>query len=109
MKFIVDNQLPMALCRYLASRGCASAHVEEVGLARASDSEIWRYASENECIVISKDEDFLYLANASETHARLIWVRLGNCRTTVLLTALERMWPRILASLEAGERIVELR
>ena len=104
-----DNQLPAALSRYLRSRGCDCAHVEDVGLSKASDADIWNYAAKNQCVVISKDEDFLYLAKAAETRARFLWVRLGNCRTTALLQAMDRLWPRIEASLAAGDLVVELR
>ncbi len=109
MKFLVDNQLPLALSQFLASRGCDCQHVTDAGLAAASDAEIWRCAHETERIVISKDEDFLYLASRAETKARFIWVRFGNCRTSALLEAMERLWPRVEASLRAGDRIIELR
>jgi hypothetical protein len=39
----------------------------------------------------------------------LVWVRLGNCRKSILLREFERRWPHIIASLEAGERVVEIR
>jgi predicted nuclease of predicted toxin-antitoxin system len=81
----------------------------DVGLGSASDSVIWHHAHENELIVISKDEDFLYLATGPEDKARLIWVRLGNCRNPALLAAFERSWPRIEALLKAGDRVIELR
>jgi predicted nuclease of predicted toxin-antitoxin system len=81
----------------------------EVGLGSASDSAIWRYANQNELIVISKDEDFLYLAARPENKARLVWVRFGNCRTPVLIAAFEHLWPRIDVFLKAGDRIIELR
>ena len=109
MKFLIDNQLPIALSRFLASRGCDCQHVEDAGLGKASDTEIWRYANENELVVISKDEDFFYLASGEETKARLVWVRFGNCRTSVLLAAVERLWPRVEQSLKAGDRVIELR
>jgi predicted nuclease of predicted toxin-antitoxin system len=64
VKFLVDNQLPAALGRFLASRGVECQPVLEVGLADATDAEIWEHASRNDCVVISKDADFLYLANA---------------------------------------------
>jgi predicted nuclease of predicted toxin-antitoxin system len=70
VKFLVDNQLPAALARFLASRGAECRHVLDVGLADATDAEIWEYASRNDCAVISKDEDFLYLANAPAAKAR---------------------------------------
>ena len=42
MKFLVDNQLPAALARFLTSRGVECRHVLDAGLADASDAEIGR-------------------------------------------------------------------
>lgn len=109
MKFLVDAQLPLALTRFLAQRGFDCLHVIDLGLANASDRDIWRYAEETGRLVISKDEDFLYLAGRGSTSAGLLWVRFGNCRTSVLLAAFERIWPRVEASVRAGDRIIELR
>lgn len=36
MRFLVDNQLPLALARYLAGCGHEATHVAECGLAKAS-------------------------------------------------------------------------
>ncbi|HEV2500699.1 MAG TPA: DUF5615 family PIN-like protein [Terriglobia bacterium] len=109
MKFLVDNQLPGALSGFLTSRGCDCVHVMEAGFGWAPDAEIWRYACESGRIVITKDEDFLHLANRQPQSGGVIWVRLGNCRTTNLLAAFERLWPRIQASIEAGDRVIEIR
>jgi predicted nuclease of predicted toxin-antitoxin system len=107
--FLVDTQLPAALVRFLVSRGVDCRHVLDLGLANASDAEIWEYASGNDCVLISKDEDFFYLANVPSARARLIWIRLGNCRTKELLEAVAILWPKIEASLKAGDRIIEVR
>ncbi len=56
MRFLVDNQLPAALARFLAARGLERQHVLDINLAQASDLEIWRYAASHEMIVVSKDE-----------------------------------------------------
>jgi len=109
VKFLVDNQLPAALARFFASRGMDGLHVLDIGLGDATDAEIWEHASRNDCVVISKDEDFLYLAKAPSAKARLIWIRLGNCRKKALFAAVESLWPKIEARLNAGERIIELR
>ena len=109
MRFLVDNQLPVALARFLSARGCDCNHVIDVGSASATDSAIWHFANRNELIVVSKDEDFLYLATRPEGKARLIWVRLGNCRNHVLLATFERSWPRLEVLLNAGDRIIEIR
>jgi predicted nuclease of predicted toxin-antitoxin system len=109
VKFLVDNQLPAALARFLSSRGVDCQHVLDVDLGDSTDGEIWAYASKNDCVVISKDEDFLYLANAHSAKARFIWIRLGNCRTKALLAAIETLWPKIEDGLKAGDRIIEVR
>ncbi len=109
MKILVDHQLPAALARFLATKGHDAEHVLDIGMEEASDVEIWAYASENHSVVVSKDEDFLHLAHARPSDARLIWIRLGNCRKATLLAVFEQLWPRIETQLGAGERIIELR
>ena len=109
MKFLVDNQLPAALARFLTSRGVECQHVLDVGLADASDAKIRDYASGNDCVVISKDQDFLYLAKGPGAKVRFVWIRFGNCRTKALLAAIESLWPKVEAGLKAGDRVIELR
>jgi predicted nuclease of predicted toxin-antitoxin system len=109
VKFLVDNQLPEALSRFLTSLGCDCVHVMEIGFGEAPDVDIWRYACESGRIVVTKDEDFLHFANREPKTGGVIWVRLGNCRTANLLAKFERLWPRIQASLEAGHRVIEIR
>ncbi len=109
MKFLVDNQLPAALARFLVSRGVDCRHVLELGMGDASDVEIWEHASRSDRVVISKDEDFFYLASIPGAKARLIWIRLGNCRTKELLRVIELLWPKIEAALRAGDQVIEVR
>jgi predicted nuclease of predicted toxin-antitoxin system len=59
-------------------------------------------------ILISKDEDFSNMVLQIPT-AKLIWVRVGNCRKAVLLGLFRRLWPRILERLESGDRFIEVR
>jgi len=47
VKFLVDNQLPAALARFLAAKGHESLHVLDLGLATADDRQVWEYASIN--------------------------------------------------------------
>lgn len=109
MRFLIDNQLPVTLARWLSGQGFESLHVLDAGLAQASDAEIWCYAAQGAFVVVSKDEDFFHRAVRPDSAARLVWIRLGNCRKAQLLEAVERTWPRLCACLEAGERIVEVR
>jgi len=106
---LVDNQLPLALAHWLVSHQVECKHVLDLNLAAATDAEIWEYAGQNGYVVISKDEDFLYLASGPASQACFVWIRIGNGRTKALLKTMERLWPKIEEQLEAGDRIVELR
>ena len=109
MRYLIDNQLPTALARFLSDMGVSCTHVLDVGLGQASDIEIWRYAAEHEMVLISKDEDFFHLAGRPDATAHLVWIRVRNCRKQHLLAAIERAWPRIEACLRAGDCVVEVR
>ena len=55
MKFVVDNQLPPALARFIElGLGAEAAHVADIGLRDASDAELWAYASPAGSILIPK-------------------------------------------------------
>jgi predicted nuclease of predicted toxin-antitoxin system len=109
MKLLVDNQLPLLLAEYLRERGHECVHVLEVGLDEADDSELWTRCLREERVLISKDEDFVFLASRRHETGRLIWVRLGNCRNMALIAAFERALDGLIHAFETGQRIVELR
>ncbi len=109
MKFLIDHQLPPALAAFFRARGYPCQHLLEVGMASSSDEEIYQYAMSNQYIIVTKDEDFLYLSRRQDSDVGLLWVRLGNCRTKILLAALDRQWAEIIRCLESGDRIVEIR
>jgi predicted nuclease of predicted toxin-antitoxin system len=109
MELLIDNNLPLALAEHLRSQGESCVHVLELGWEETDDLDIWNRASAAEQIVVSKDDDFLLLANRPDDLGRLIWVRLGNCRNAALLAAFDRAWTDIVRAIESGQRIVELR
>jgi len=63
MKFLIDNQLPIALSRFFEQSGIKACHVMDVQLDEASDREIWQYAKTYGYTIISKDEDFFQSIN----------------------------------------------
>ena len=109
MNFLVDNQLPPALARFIESEFKANAlHVADLGLRDASDAEVWRYASAKDLILISKDEDFAHMILYRPT-AKLIWIRVGNCRRMFLMDLFRGTWPRIVERLASGDSLIEIR
>lgn len=73
------------------------------------DGELHETAIAEERILISKDEDFFHLATRPGDTLRLLWMRMGNCRTRPLLSVLEKSGPAIEPELAAGQRIIEIR
>ena len=109
MKFLVDNQLPAAVARWMSAQGFDAVHVLDRGQGQKDDQCLWHEAMQEGRIVVSKDEDFFNLATRPHDQGKLLWLRLGNCRKKHLLEALGRAWPSIEKAFESGQRIVELR
>jgi predicted nuclease of predicted toxin-antitoxin system len=108
VKFLVDQHLPPALARFLETAGHSAQHVRDLGLKDADDRTIWRHACAQGLVMVSKDEDFHFLALAPGNTGRLVWVKIGNCRKPVLLEKFRHELPAIVAAFDAGNRIVEL-
>jgi hypothetical protein len=66
------------------------------------------WALREERIVVSKDEDLLFLADRGGNSGRLLWVRIGNCSRDAPPSAFERGMPALSAAFESGQRVVEL-
>ena len=109
MKFLVDQQLPPALAKFLQGKRHTAQHVRELGLREADDRVIWRHATENGMVLVSKDEDFYFLASIPGNTVKLLWVRIGNCRTKTLLESFQIQLPLAIAAFESGSLIVEIR
>ena len=75
----------------------------------ASDVSIWRHAIARRMVMVSKDEDFYFLALSPGSTGRLLWVRIGNCRKQTLVEKFRAQLGPIIAALESGSRIVEIR
>jgi predicted nuclease of predicted toxin-antitoxin system len=108
VKFLVDAQLPPSLAEWLRATGGEAIHVEEAGLRDAVDSAIREYAVSQGYVLITKDKDFVP-AESPRPQFQVVWIRTGNVPNRVLIGRLEAGWPRILAHLEDGAPVVELR
>jgi len=110
MNLLVDNQLPVALARHLVSIGWDCQHVRDVGLETADDRTIWHYAKERGLTILTKDEDFQILANRQgNIPPQVVWIRLGNCRKTMLLDVFSTITPSLRELLTQGSAVVEIR
>jgi predicted nuclease of predicted toxin-antitoxin system len=94
---LFDHNLSSRLVRQLEDLYPHASHVALVGLERASDDEVWRYARDNGCIVVSKDSDFRDLSVLHGFPPMVVWLRIGNCSTAEIERLLRRSYATISA------------
>jgi predicted nuclease of predicted toxin-antitoxin system len=109
LKLLVDAQLPAALARAFTDAGFPARHVRTVGVLQATDNELWAYARREGCAVVTKDEDFAARWARGDRAVPVVWVRIRNCPTAVLVARLSPRFAEIVDLLAAGETLIELR
>lgn len=105
----MDNQLPLVLSRHLTGKGHEAIHVLDLGLDDGSDTVIWNYAAKHGYTLITKDEDFFYRAVQLSATVPVLWIRLGNCRNSALLAAVDQSLIQIETALQNGQMVIEIR
>ncbi len=107
MRFLVDQNLPAVLARWLEAHGHEAEHVRLLGLAEEDDRVILALARERGAIVISKDGD-VASAPPGRPPVPVVWVRIGNTTNNRPIGVWEGAWPSIVEALEAGETVLEV-
>jgi predicted nuclease of predicted toxin-antitoxin system len=108
VRFLVDAQLPPALARWLAERGHTAEHVFDLGMAGASDRDIWVYAGQAGAVIVTKDEDFAERRARVGGGPSIVWIRVGNTSRRELLTWFRFRLPVIVEALDRGETLIEI-
>jgi predicted nuclease of predicted toxin-antitoxin system len=110
VRFLIDGQLPPALAARLNAIGHDALHIYDIGLGDSGDAEVWQHAKNDGRIIVSKDEDFVALANRESSGPAVLWLRVGNTTTNrALWSAFLPRLPEIIVAFENGERVVEVR
>ena len=107
MRFLIDAQLPPALCGWFEERGLEAEHVVERLGGQIPDADIAAYAAAEGFVLVTKDDDFA-LRHPPDDY-QLAWLRCGNITNRSLRKWLAERWPLVLTGLEAGERLLEVR
>lgn len=89
MKLLFDENLSHRLVDLLSPTFPESAHVRQVGLARADDELVWSYAKDHGFAIVSKDSDFHQRSFVLGVPPKVIWIRRGNCTTKEIATLLK--------------------
>ena len=107
MRFLIDAQLPPALCGWFGERGLEAEHVTQRLGGQTPDAEIAACVSAEGFILVTKDDDFAL--RHPPVGYQLLWLRCGNIANRALRDWLLERWTLVLVRLEAGERLIEVR
>lgn len=107
IRFLVDAQLPPALCDWFEAKGYTAQHVAEMLGGRTPDRVIAACAASGGWTLVTKDDDFRFRFPPVEY--RLIWLCCGNITNVGLRVWLDKRWPMIAVRLDAGETLIEVR
>lgn len=107
MRFLIDAQLPPALCEWFGEQGFEAEHVTQRLGGQTPDADIAACASAEGFVLVTKDDDFA-LRHPPESY-QLVWLRCGNITNRALRGWLLARWAPLLAALNAGERLLEVR
>ena len=107
MRFLVDAQLPPALCAWFEEQGNAAEHVSAALGGQTPDRAIAHYARSGGWTLVTKDDDFRL--RFPPVGYQLLWLRCGNITNRSLRVWLGARWPAVWTRLRAGEPLVEVR
>ena len=82
MKLLLfDQNLSPRLVDLLSDLYPNSTHVSKVGLDKSLDQVVWKYAHDNDYVIVTKDADFSELGTLLGFPPKVIWIRRGICST----------------------------
>ena len=81
MRLLFDQNLSSDLVRRLSDLFPESTHVKALDMMRSEDSVIWTFARDNGFVIVSKGSDFQQRSLVLGAPPKVVWLRVGNCRT----------------------------
>lgn len=90
MRLLFDEQLSDALPAMLADLFPGSLHVRLLAGVGVPDERVWSLAAEHGCVLVSKDEDFHRMSVLRGAPPKVVWIRVGNCKTAQVADLLRR-------------------
>lgn len=109
MKILLDQNLPRSAVRVFERLGIDAVHVGSVKLTGRPDQEVWRFAAENDRVIVTKDSDFTQILDLTQKKSvRVVLLKVGNTTNRVFFPWLLINWPRAQSLLDQGHSLIEL-
>jgi predicted nuclease of predicted toxin-antitoxin system len=103
MNFLLNMNVNRDMAAQLKKRGHVCRHVGDIGMARATDSEIVAEAKRKDEIILTHDLDYGHLlAFSGEKVPSVIILRLRDLRTGEVVSRLDAIWKDIETPLVEG-------
>jgi len=106
LKLLLDQNLSHKLVTVLEVQFPGTSHVLRLELDKSSDSEVRDYAQQRGFTLATKNTDMVDLCVFRGAPPKVLWLRLGNCSTTLIHEVFERDADRIRAFIADDSRVV---
>ena len=106
MKLLLDQNLSRKIIPQIEDAYPDSCHITSVLTATTSDRDIWFYAEEHGFAILTKDDDFEQRSILLGHPPKVIWIRLGNCKTSQIVSLLINSQKTILAFGDDAEKSI---
>jgi len=88
VKLLFDENISCRIKNKLQKSFPNCVHITDVSNKLLSDTFIWKYAKNNNFIIVTFDEDFSDIQMLKGFPPKIIWLRCGNKTTNVLVEKL---------------------
>ena len=78
MKLLLDENLSRRILPFIQDAYPGSTQVTLLGKESASDQDLWKYAKDNDYVIVTKDADFQELSLIHGAPPKVLWLRVGN-------------------------------
>lgn len=97
VRLLLDENLSERLVPLLAPEFTDVEHVRRLGMGGATDDRIWHFASEQRCLLVTRDEDFVRLAMSRGAPPKVVRLDSKNAPNPDIAAMLRRNAERIRA------------
>jgi predicted nuclease of predicted toxin-antitoxin system len=88
MKLLLDENLSDRIPVRIEELFPGSRHVKGCQLVRQPDEIVWEFARENGFAILSKDWDFHQMSLLRGFPPKVVFLKIGNCTTEVIISLL---------------------
>ncbi|PUA31119.1 MAG: hypothetical protein B9J98_07730 [Candidatus Terraquivivens tikiterensis] len=106
VKFLLDENVPLSVLRLLRVKGYEAWRPRELGLERAKNNTLAKYALDHGMIIITLDEDFFKLSSEKFKDVKIVYIRLHPRRPDIIRQLMEENINEMLQKIKEKQTII---